>query len=148
MDTKQTLEEALKDALKASDEARKRTIRMILANIKLVEVENRAPVEEREIINILHKDIKIRHEAIRDAEKANRADLVEKNQVELSILETFLPKQLSEAELKELIRSTIQEFGVVGPADMGKVMKNLMQKIQGRAQNDVVSKLVKEMLNH
>jgi len=148
MNTKQTLEAALKDALKASDEARKRTIRMILANIKLAEVEKGTPIEEREIINILHKDIKIRHEAIRDAEKANRADLVEKNQEELAILETFLPKQLSEAELKELVRSTIQEIGVIGPADMGKVMKNLSQKIQGRAQNDIVSKIVKEMLNH
>ncbi len=147
MGTKQTLEAALKDAIKTSDEAHKRAIRMILANIKLAEVEKGAPVEEAEVINILQKDIKIHYEAIQDAEKAGRADLIEKNRVEISILETFLPKQLSELELKELVQSTIQEVGATSPADMGKVMKNLLPKIQGRAPNDVVSKVVKEMLN-
>ena len=147
MGTKQILEAALKDAIRSSNDVSKRTIRMILANIKLSEVEKGSSLDETEIIKILQKDIKIHNETIRDAEKAGRVDLIHSSQAEIAILETFLPKQLSESELKELVLSTIQEIGAVGPADMGKVMKNLLPKIQDRALNDVVSKTVREMLN-
>ncbi len=124
MISKQELEIALRNAMKSGDEVSKRTIRMVLTSIKLVEVEKGTDVSESDLTSILQKEIKIRKEAIQDAEKGNRPDLVEENLAEIRVLESFLPKQLSEDELVALIKSShlsswCQQSGRHGKGDEG-----------------------------
>lgn len=147
MTNKQELETALRNAMKSGDEVSKRTIRMVLTSIKLAEVEKGTEVSESDLASILQKEIKIRKEAMQDAEKGNRPDLVEANLAEISVLESFLPKQLSEDELVALINQVISQVGASNPADMGKVMKVLIPQIKGQAPNELVSKIVRQLLN-
>ncbi len=147
MTTKQELEFALRNAMKSGDEVSKRTIRMVLASIKLVEVEKGSSLSEPELAAILQKEIKLRKEAIQDAEKGNRPDLVEANQAEIKVLETFLPQQLTEDELTAIAKAVINQVGANSPADMGKVMKMLLPQIKGQAPNELVSKIVRQLLN-
>ncbi|MEN6410012.1 MAG: GatB/YqeY domain-containing protein [Anaerolineaceae bacterium] len=146
METKQKLETALKEAMRANDAVRKATIRMALTNIKLAEVEKGSPLEDNAILGILQKEIKGRREAISDAEKANRPDLIANAEAEIVVLNEFLPKQLTPEELTVLANAAIQEVGASSPADMGKVMKVLMPRVQGRIAGDQVSQVLKQLL--
>jgi uncharacterized protein YqeY len=147
MTSKQELETALRNAMRSGDEVSKRTIRMVLTSIKLVEVEKGTDVSAPDLASILQKEIKIRDEAIQDAERGNRHDLVEENLAEIRVLESFLPKQLSEDELVALINRVISQVGASGPADMGKVMKVLIPQVKGQAPNELVSQIVRQLLN-
>lgn len=147
MSKKEELESALKEAMRSKNEVVRTTIRMALSNIKLAEIEKGSALDDTLIISLLQKEIKVRNEAIADAQKANRPDLVAANLAELKVLEGFLPGQLTEADLMGLVQAAITETGAAGPADMGKVMKNVMPKIQGRAANDAVSSTVKMLLS-
>jgi uncharacterized protein YqeY len=146
MQTKQALENALKDAMRERDEVRRRTLRMALASIKMAEIEKGTTLEDVNIASILQKEIKIRREAIQDAEKANRPDLIQDAQAEIAVLESFLPKGLSDDEIRQIILQAIQESNATTPADMGKVMKIVLPRIQGRAPNDKVSSMVRNAL--
>lgn len=146
MNTKQKLEAALLDAMRTSNEVYKRTIRMVLSSIKLEEVAKRGSLDESQIIAILQKEIKIRREAIEDARKANRPDLLQANEAEIAALETFLPAQLSETEVRQMAEETIAELNAASIADMGKVMKALLSKLQGRASNELASRIVRQLL--
>ncbi len=151
MNIKSELENALKDAMRSKDEIALRTIRMALSAIKLAEVEKAAVekgavLEEPELIAILQKEIKSRREAIQEAEKANRPDLLDAAKADIAILEKYLPKAMDPAELEKMIREVIAEVGATGMTDMGKVMKVLLPKVQGRAANDQVSQLVRQLL--
>lgn len=146
METRMKLETALKDAMRSGDEMRKQNVRMVLSAIKFNEIEKGARLDEAGVIAAVQKEIKSRQEALQDAQKANRTDLVERNRAEIAFLETFLPQQLSEEELAALAREAITEVGASAPADMGKVMKALMPKVQGRATGDQVSQAVRKAL--
>lgn len=146
MDTKILLNESMKDAMKSGDEVRKRTVRMVLAAIKQVEVDKQTPLEDLAIVGLIQKEIKNRREAIEEAKKANRLDLVNDNEVEIKVLEVFLPKAMPAEELHALVQAAITETGASAPNDMGKVMKIVMPKVAGRAPNDMISAMVKELL--
>jgi uncharacterized protein len=146
MTIKKDLETALLDAMRARDETRKRTLRMVLAGLKLMEVDKGGPLDEQAINNLLQKEIKMRQETILDAEKGGRADLIIEARDEMQVLEGFLPKQLSEDELRIMIQNAIVDAQATSPTDMGKVMKIVLPKIQGRAPNDLVSRTVREFL--
>lgn len=146
MNTKTQLNESMKDAMRNGDEIRKRTVRMVLAAIKQVEVDKRIELEEAAVIAILQKEVKTRRESLEEAKKAAREDLAAAAQAEIEILNTFLPQAMSAEELRELARQAIAETGASGPADMGKVMKAMMSKVAGRAPGDMVSAAVREML--
>ncbi|RPJ49196.1 MAG: GatB/YqeY domain-containing protein [Chloroflexi bacterium] len=146
METREKLELALKDAMRSKDEMRKQNVRMVMSAIKLNEVEKGARLDEAGVIAILQKELKSRQEALQDAQKANRPDLAERSKAEIAFLETFLPQQLTEAELAGLAQETITEVGATGPADMGRVMKAIMPKVQGRATGDQVSQAVRKAL--
>jgi uncharacterized protein YqeY len=146
MELKTQLENALREALRSGNDVRKQTIRMALSAIKFIEIEKGKPVDEAGISAILQKEIKSRREAIQDAEKAHRADLVESNKAEIDVLESFLPIQLSEPEIQALVETAISETQANGMADMGKVMKVLVPRLQGRAPGDRVSQIVRQML--
>jgi len=133
MDIRQKLDTELKDAMRSGDEMRKQNVRMILSAIRLLEVEKGQKLDEAGIIAIIRKEVKSRSEALEDAKKANRNDLVEQAMNEAKYLESFLPRQLSEDELEGIIHETIHEIGATSGADMGKVMKAVMPKVQGLA---------------
>ncbi len=146
MDTKSRLENDLKSAMRSNDDLRKRTIRMALAAIKLAQVEKGGSLDESTVLSIVQKELKSRRETIQDAQKAMRPDLVNAAEQEISVLEEYLPKQLSTEELDRLALEAVQEVGAKNPADMGKVMKVLIPKIQGRAPGDQVSQAVRRQL--
>lgn len=146
MELNSQLENDLKNAMRSGDEVRKRTIRMVIAAIKLARVEKGIAPDNTAILTIIQKEIKSRKEAIQEAQKINRTDLVGENQAEIVVLEEYLPKQMSEAELRKLVQETASEINANGIGDMGKVMKLLMPKIQGRAPGDMISAMVRQVL--
>jgi len=146
MDIKTQLSNSMKDAMKSGDEVRKRTTRLALANIKQVEVDKQTALDDAAVISLLQKEIKNRREAVDEAKKANRADLVADNEAEIKVIESFLPKAMPAEELHALAQAAIAEVGAASPADMGKVMKALLPKVAGRAAGDQVSAVVKELL--
>ena len=146
MTIKTQLNDSMKDAMKSGDEVRKRTVRMVLAAVKQAEVDKRIELDDMAVMNLIQKEVKNRREAIEEAKKANRADLIADNEAEIKVLEVFLPKAMPAEELRALVQAAIAESGAAGPGDMGKVMKAVMLKVAGRAPNDMVSAAVKEAL--
>ena len=146
MSIKTRLNESMKEAMKSGDEVRKRTVRMALAAIKQAEVDKRIELDDAAVMNLLQKEIKNRREALEEAKKANRADLVEANEAEINVLQAFLPKAMPAEELRAIVQAAIAETGASSPADMGKVMKTVMPRVAGRAPNDMVSATVRELL--
>lgn len=146
MDTRQKLDTELKDALRSGDESRKQNIRMILSAIRLSEVEKGQKLDDAAVLTIIQKEVKSRVEAMEDAQKAKRTDLIDRALSDIQYLETYLPRQLSEDELALIINQVVNEIGAKNPSDMGKVMKALLPKVQGQATGDLVSKLVKKAL--
>lgn len=146
MPSKADLEGALKQAMRSGDDVRKRTLRMVLSSLKLAEVEKRGVLDEAGIAGILRKEMKMRQEAIEEAQRAERQDLVQASESELAVLEAYLPKGLDPAELEALVRQTIAETGAAGPQDMGKVMKALVPRVEGRADGKQLSSLVRDLL--
>ena len=147
MGIKENLERDLLIALKQKDDVRKQTIRMILASLKLLQVEKGQPVQDPDVLNVLQKELKIRQEAIDDAIKANRQDLVDANLMEINVIKAYLPEQLSMDEIKSLANQVINEVGALGMNDVGKVMKVILPKIQGRAPNAMVNQAIREILS-
>jgi uncharacterized protein YqeY len=146
MPTKAEFENALREAMRSGDEVRKRTLRMLLSAIKLAEVERRGALDEAGLLAVLQKEAKIRSEAIADAHKAGRPELVAGSQAELTLLESYLPRALSPDELEALARQAIIDAGAGSSADMGRVMKVLMPQVAGRADGKAVSDLVRRLL--
>ena len=146
MDTKTQLNESVKDAMKTGDELRKRTLRMVLAAVKQVEVDKRTTIDDMAVVALIQKEIKNRREAIEEAKKAERPDLIEANEDEIKVLEVFLPKAMPIEELRALVQAAIVESGAALPIDKVKVMKIVMPKVAGRAPNDMISSTVKELL--
>ena len=146
MDTKAKLNESIKEAMKSGNDLRKRTIRMVLAAIKQVEVDKRTDLDDMAVTALIQKEVKNRREALEEAKKANRSDLVAENESEIKVLEEFLPQAMPAEELRALVQAAIAETGAAAPSDMGKVMKAVMPKVAGRAPNDAISATVKELL--
>ena len=146
MDTKTKLNEAVKEAMKSGDNLRKQTLRMVLAAVKQAEVDKQTVLDDMAVSSLIQKEVKNRREAIEEAKKANREDLVTGNESEIKILEEFLPKAMPADELHALVQAAIAETGASAPSDMGKVMKVVMQKVAGRAPNDMIIASVKELL--
>lgn len=136
----------MKESMKSGDEVRKRTVRMVLAAVKQVEVDKRIELDDMAINALIQKEVKNRREALEEAKKASRDDLVAANEAEIKVLEEFLPKAMDAAELRALVQAAITEVGASAPSDMGKVMKVVMPRVAGRAPNDAISAAVKELL--
>ncbi|MGZ6346686.1 MAG: GatB/YqeY domain-containing protein [Anaerolineales bacterium] len=146
MDLKLQFETALKEAMKAGDDERKRTIRMVLAAIRQVEIDRQIKLDETAVISIIQKEIKTRNEAVEEAQRANRPDIVSATEAEIRVLKGYLPEALSENELIALAKAVIVETGDASPSDFGKVMKLLMPRVAGRAMGDQVSNVVRQLL--
>ncbi len=141
------LQEEMKKALKSGDKDRLSVIRMLISEIKKVQIDQKKELSDDEIIQILQRYAKQRKEAIEQYKKANRQDLVEKEEKELKIVQEFLPEQLTEEEIEKIVNQIIEETGASSMKDMGRVMKTVMEKVKGRAEGSVVSKIVKQKLS-
>jgi uncharacterized protein YqeY len=148
MNTKEKLESQLKEAMRSGDRLRKQTIRLALSSIKLAEIDQGKPLDESNVLAILQKEIKTHQETIENAEKGGRTEIVLENQQQISILQEYLPKQMSEDEIKTIAEQVIEEVQAKDMKDMGKVMKEIMPRIQGRAPNDKISQIVRQILSN
>ena len=110
------------------------------------EVEKEGMLSDEEIVNVIFSEIKKRKESILEFEKGKREDLVEKTQKEIEILKKYLPEQLSEEDIRKLVKEIITKTGAKDLKDMGKVMGQLIPKVKGKAEGSLVSKIVKELL--
>ena len=146
MDTKARLENDLKGAMRAGDDLRKSTLRMALSAIRLAEVEKGEALDDNAVLSILQKEIKSHQESIEDAQHANRPDLVGPAMERIQLLESYLPQQFTSEELEGLARQVIDEVGASGPRDMGRVMKVLIARLEGRASGDQASLVVRKLL--
>ena len=147
MPTKSDLEAQLQTAIRDGDDLHKRTLRIVLSEWKLAEVERGEELDEAATISLFQKQAKARREAIADAERAGRPDIIESSQAELTYLETFLPQPLSPSELEQLARASIRETGATEPSQMGLVMKDLMPRTAGRADGKQASEVVRKILS-
>ena len=149
MALKEKLQNDLTEAMRARDEVRSSTIRMVLTAIKNEEVSGKEArdLSDAEVITVLSREAKKRREAAEAFEQAGANDRAANEKAEGVIIAEYLPAQLSEAELKDLIASAIAETGATGPQQMGFVMKSIQPKIAGRADGGIVSSLVKAALS-
>lgn len=146
MSIKSQIEDELIDAMRSGDQLRKRTLRMVLSAFKLTEVDKGIPLDDATSVAILQKEIKSRRETILDAERAGRPDLVSEAEAEITLLETYLPAQLTQQELESMAQTAITEVGATSAREMGQVMKVLMPRVQGRAEGSQVSQVVRQLL--
>jgi len=140
------IKESMKEAMRAKDKVRLTAIRMLLAQIKQIEVDQRIEVGDTHVLAILDKMIKQRRDSIAQFEAAGRLELAQVEQTEIKTLQTFMPKALSDDEIATLIDSAMSESGAESMRDMGKVMAILKPKMQGRADMGKVSAQIKSKL--
>ena len=149
MALKEKLQNDLTEAMRARDEVRSSTIRMVLTAIKNEEVSGKEArdLSDAEVITVLSREAKKRREAAEAFEQAGATDRAANEKAEGVIIAEYLPAQLSESEIKEMIAAAIAESGATGPQQMGQVMKLIQPKIAGRADGGIVSSLVKAALS-
>ena len=147
MSLRDRLNNDMKEAMKARDDLKLSTIRLVRSAVKNKEIDSKRELDDQGIMEVVASLVKQRRESIRMFGEAGRHDLVAKEEQELAVLQGFLPRQLSREELVELVMQTISECGALGIKDMGKVMKALTPRIAGRADGKAASDLVKENLS-
>ncbi|MGZ4954165.1 GatB/YqeY domain-containing protein [Methylobacter sp.] len=140
------IKEDMKAAMKGGNKARLGVIRLILAAIKQVEVDERITLDNERVIQVLDKMLKQRRESIRQYAEAGRQDLVDIEEAEIPVIQDFLPQALTEAEIDSMVKDAIAESGAESVKDMGKVMALLKAKMQGRADMSAVSIKIKAAL--
>ncbi|GAA0068905.1 GatB/YqeY domain-containing protein [Clostridium sardiniense] len=145
---KERLQEDWKTALKAKDKFKANVLSTAKAAILLVEKTDSKPVDDSQVIEILAREVKQRREAVLEFEKGNRQDLVDEANAEISILLNYLPQQLSEEEILQIVKESAIEAGANSIKDMGKVMALVRPKTVGKADGKLVSQIVKNYLNN
>jgi len=143
---KDVIYEDLKKAMKARDEVRVRTLRMVVAAIKNKLVDKK-DLGDDDVIEILTKEAKLRKDSIEEYTKANRDDLAQSEKEELEIIREYLPEKMGEDELRTIILEAIDEQNVNSPAGLGLIMKTVMPKVKGRADGKQVNKMVRDILS-
>ena len=147
MSLKETLMQDLKTAMKNKDKRTKDTITMVRAAIKQNEVDDHVELNDDDVIQIIAKEIKERRGSIEEFQKAGRDDLIDSTKAEIDVLLNYMPEQLSEEELEAMIRKVMEENNITEKKQMGLLMKNIMPKVQGRADGKAVNAIVNRILN-
>lgn len=142
----ETIREQMTAAWKGGDTERRDALRLLLSSFKNAEIDLGHTLSDDETTKVLQKEAKQRRDSITEYEKASRADLAAKEQVELKVIEEFLPAQLSDDELESIAREVIAEVGAEGAGDVGKVMRPLLAKVAGRADGNRVNQAVRSIL--
>jgi len=144
---KERLAADFKEAMKTKDEVRKNTINFARAAIKQHEVDKREELDDQGVLAVLAKQVKMRKDALPDFEKAERTDLIEAYNAEIKVLMEYLPEQLSEAQVLDIVKSTADELGIEGGRqNMGKLMGAVMPKVKGVADGAIVKKIIEGFL--
>ncbi|MDB6112661.1 MAG: hypothetical protein JWR69_4411 [Pedosphaera sp.] len=147
MTLQERLSQEIKAAMLAKDADRLSTLRMLKSTMGYVQIERKTEsLSDADVVALVQKEIKKRRDSIEQFEKGGRAELAAKEQQEIPVLETFLPKALSPEELEALVRATIQELGATSKKDMGPVIKAVQAKAAGSADGKSVSSLVGKLL--
>ncbi len=146
MSLKDTLLEDMKSAMKEKDTIRKNTVQMTRAAILQVEKDDRVILDDEGVLEIIAREAKKRKSAMPEFEKSGRQDLIDNLTKEIDILMGYLPEQISEAELEEIIKSVVNEVGASSMQDIGKVMSAIIPKTKGRADGKLVNTLVRKVL--
>lgn len=136
----------MKEAMKAHDKDRLAVIRMVRGAVRQQEIDGKKELEDSDVIAVISKEVKMRRDSIEEFNKGGRQDLVEKTQAEIDILMPYLPAQLSEDEVRELVKAAVEATGAKTQKDMGKVMGKLMPKVKGCADGKMVNNIVRSML--
>ena len=147
MSLKQQLTDAMKEAMRNKEKERLSAVRLILAEVKRIEVDERIEIDDERMLSLLDKMVKQRRDSSAQYESAGRMELAEVEIAEIAVIQDFLPAALTEAEIEELIQQAIADTGAESMRDMGKVMGVIKPKIQGRADAGAVSGLVKKALS-
>ena len=146
MTLQEKISAALKDAMRARDEAKLSSLRLVLTSIKNREKELRRSLKDQEVVAVISTQIKQRREAIEQYRKADREDLAQAEEKELQVLQAYMPQQLTESELEMALEEIIAEVGAVSMKDMGKVMKIAVARLAGRADGRVINAMVRTKL--
>lgn len=147
MTLKETFMEEMKNAMREKDTMKKNVVTMVRAAIKQYEVDNRVELDDEGVTEIIAKEVKKRRDSLPEYEKSGRDDLIAMLNEEINYLAKYLPEQMSEDEIREVVKSVIAETGAAGMKDMGKVMGAVIAKTKGRADGKVINGIVKECLN-
>jgi uncharacterized protein YqeY len=143
---KERIRSELNDALRARDETRKSTLRMLTAAVHNAEIDARRELDDAGVLTVIQKQAKQRRESIAEFEKGGRQDLVDKEAAELAVLETYLPQQAPREEIEAAARKLVEEVGATGVRDIGKVMPPLVQQFAGRADGKTINEIVRSLL--
>jgi len=146
MTLKETFMEEMKNAMKEKDTMKKNVVTMVRSAIKQYEVDNRVELDDEGVLEIIIKEVKKRKDSLPEYEKSGRDDLIKNLTEEINYLSKYLPAQMSEEEVREVIKATITEVGASSIKDMGKVMGAVIAKTKGRADGKVINTIVKELL--
>jgi uncharacterized protein YqeY len=146
MALKESIQEALRGALKRQQRIELSTLRLLLSEIKNAEIAQQKPADDNKVLDVIAKEVKRRRESIEAFKQGNRSDLVAQEEAELAVLMSYLPKQMSREEIVAVARQVIDVVGAKGPSDKGKVMSQLMPQLKGKADGKEVSEVVSELL--
>ncbi len=150
MISKQQLQENLKQSMLAKDELKTSVLRLLLSAINYYEIQKGGAgyeASDEDVLTIIQKEVKQRRDSIEQYKAGNRPDLADKEQKELEILQTYLPAQMSEEEIRNLVKEAISQTSATSISDMGRIMGALMPKIKGKADGTLVSQIVKTELS-
>jgi uncharacterized protein YqeY len=147
MNLKEQLQHDLQDAMRARDEQRKLALRMVLTAVQLAEVEQRGELSDPAIVEVIRKEVRRREDALEMVREAGRTEMIAEDEAQVAILRSYLPQLLTEEEIKVIAQEVIAETQATSPAEMGKVMKLIMPKVQGKAEGRMVSQVVRDLLS-
>ena len=147
-DPRPKMQAALKEAMINKENTRRDVLRMTISAFKQVEIDERRELSPEDVVAILQRELKKRHDSVDEARKAGREDVAGKEETELKILEAFLPEQLSRDEIVVLAQDAIRSTGAASAKDMGKVMSALMPKVKGKADGKLVNEVVRDLLSN
>ena len=147
---KEKLTADMKTAMKAREEGRQRlgVIRLVRGVIRQQEIDGQRELDDDAVLTVISKEVKQRRDSIEEFQKGGRTDLVRQNEEEIAILMDYLPQQMTEDEVRSAVTEAVAATGAAAPKDMGKVMKELMPKVKGRADGKLVNQIVRELLEN
>ncbi len=147
MSLKERLMDDLKQAMRDKDALRRETIRMVRSAVRYAEIEWQREATDEEIISLIQREVKRRQEALEMFRKGGRQDLVTTEEAALKILQEYLPRQLDEQEIRQVVERIVSELGASGPSQLGPVMRKAMAELRGRADGRLVNQIAREILS-
>jgi uncharacterized protein YqeY len=146
-DLQKKLSDDLKQAMRSGNTVRRDTLRMLISSVKNAEIAKQASLNDADILGVISKDVKRHQESIDAFKKGNRADLVAKEEAEMAILQSYLPKQMTRDEIVAAAREVMAAVGAKGPGDKGKVMQQLIPRLKGKADGKEINEVVTGLLS-